>query len=80
MMNSKFFSDSAEALATRLEQGSLVPNKQIQLAYQTAFQREPDEFEMKIALRFLTGGQDRRARLVRLAQNLLSAEEFRYAE
>jgi hypothetical protein len=80
MMNSKFIRDCAEALAVQLEQGNPSPNRRIQLAYQTVFQREPDEFEAKIALAYLTGGGDAREKLLQFAQNLLSSEEFRYAE
>lgn len=76
MMNSKFLTDCANALATQLQQGKPGPHNQIRLAYQMVFQREPDEFEAKLALRFLTGGGELR----QFAQNLLSAEEFRYAE
>ncbi|MGB0582997.1 MAG: DUF1549 domain-containing protein, partial [Limisphaerales bacterium] len=49
MMNSKFIGDCAKALTARLERGSPNTDGRIKLAYQTLFQREPDEFEIKIA-------------------------------
>jgi len=76
MMNSRFLTECADALANQLRQSKPGPHNQIRVAYQMVFQREPDEFEAKLALRFLTSGGELR----QFAQNLLSSEEFRYAE
>lgn len=80
MMNSSFMSECAESLSRNLEEGGITTGARIRLAYQTVFQRDPDEFERNLASAFLRQDGDRRKRLEQLAQNLLSSEEFRYAE
>ena len=76
MMNSRFLNDCATSLAGGLRTSSPEIPAQIRAAYRIVFQREPDAFERKIAAQYLAAGGS----LEQFAQNLLSAEEFRYAE
>lgn len=77
LMNSDLVMDSADALAERLRTASGYDEARIQLAYELAFGRPPQEAEIKRAMQFL-GENATRQDWSLFCQSLFASNEFIY--
>jgi hypothetical protein len=82
-MNSEFTANQAIALAARLDRLATTDIGRVQAAYRLAYNREPDERERDLALRFLerpAQPDDKLTRLQQYAQAILASNEFLYVD
>jgi hypothetical protein len=82
-MNSEFMVNQAIALAARLDRLATTDIGRVQAAYRLAYNREPDERERDLALRFLerpAQPDDKLTRLQQYAQAILASNEFLYVD
>ncbi|RMG41183.1 MAG: DUF1553 domain-containing protein [Planctomycetota bacterium] len=80
-LNSDFIQDRAVAFAARARQA--VPNdaaERVRWMYRRAFSRDPDAFELELALRFVGSDADQPAAWQRFAHVLLAANEFVFVD
>lgn len=75
LMNSSFVQQRASALAARLQKEASDRDKQIQLAFELCFSREPNDDERKQSIKFLDDSDD--VTMLSFCQGLLCTAEFR---